>query len=293
MYRLLDKLQPGQPVEAQSNAAEILAALAQSQVSPLTCNLADPAFLELLVERALRSPEPAAAAPAAADAAEQPAGEAAAAGGEAGAKAETAGEAPAGSGASAEASAPAAVPAAANGDATAAAAEGGGAAQQPSAEPEVAGAAAPAAAAAQGSASGGSSSAMYHALNVCIALVEPLPPSLAEQQAAAQGLGLGGGMPTPAVDAAAAEVHTAMQAQATQCISRSIDRLVALLDAEEPGRQLPTSYGLLQPPVGLARLKAVELLAALLHTGDEVAGASEAASVGGHAAAAAAAVPAS
>lgn len=62
LYLLLDKLQPGQPVEAQSNAAEILAALAQSQVSPLTRNLAEPQFLELLVERALRHPAPAAAA---------------------------------------------------------------------------------------------------------------------------------------------------------------------------------------------------------------------------------------
>jgi hypothetical protein len=32
LYRLLDKLRPGQPPEAQGNAAEILAALAQSQV---------------------------------------------------------------------------------------------------------------------------------------------------------------------------------------------------------------------------------------------------------------------
>jgi serine/threonine-protein phosphatase 6 regulatory subunit 3 len=114
-------------------------------------------------------------------------------------------------------------------------------------------------------------SAMYHALNVCIALVEPLPPTPADQQAAAQAIGLPGGMPPPAVDAAAAEVHAAMRAQATQCIARSIDRLVALLEATDQGRQLPTSYGLLQPPVGLPRLKAVELLAALLHSGDEAA----------------------
>ncbi len=109
-------------------------------------------------------------------------------------------------------------------------------------------------------------------LNVCIALVEPLPPNPAEQQAAAQAIGMGG-MPPPSVDAAAAEVHAAMRAQATQCIARSIDRLVALLEAADEGRQLPTSYGLLQPPVGLPRLKAVELLAALLHSGDEAAGA--------------------
>jgi len=67
---LLDKLQPGQPVEAQSNAAEILAALAQSQVSPLTRNLAEPQFLELLVERALRQPAQAASRSAASEASE-------------------------------------------------------------------------------------------------------------------------------------------------------------------------------------------------------------------------------
>lgn len=110
-------------------------------------------------------------------------------------------------------------------------------------------------------------------LNVCIALVEPLPPTPADQQAAAQAIGLAGGMPPPAVDAAAAEVHAGMRAQATQCIARSIDRLVGLLEAADQGRQLPTSYGLLHPPVGLPRLKAVELLAALLHSGDEAAGA--------------------
>ena len=119
--------------------------------------------------------------------------------------------------------------------------------------------------------SGGSSSAMMHALNVCIALVEPLPPSPAEQQAAAQGLSLGA-LPVPAIDAAAVELHAAMRAQAIQCMSKSIDRLAALLEAVDGSRKLPTSYGLLQPPVGLARLKAVELLAALLHSGDEAAG---------------------
>jgi serine/threonine-protein phosphatase 6 regulatory subunit 3 len=113
---------------------------------------------------------------------------------------------------------------------------------------------------------------MMHALNVCIALVEPLPPSPAEQQAAAQGLGLGA-LPVPAIDATAAELHAAMRGQAIQCMSKSIDRLVALLEAVDGSRKLPTSYGLLQPPVGLARLKAVELLAALLHSGDEAAGA--------------------
>jgi hypothetical protein len=240
LYLLLDKLQPGEPVEAQSNAAEILAALAQSQVSPLTRNLAEPYFLEVLVERALRQPEGLASAAAAAEAAP--------------AAAATVAEAPASASANGTASKAGA----------AAAADAAAAAAAPSAEA--------AAAEAASSYSGGSSSAMMHALNVCIALVEPLPPSPAEQQAAAQGLGMGA-LPVPAIDAAAEELHAAMRGQAIQCMSKSIDRLVALLEAVDGSRKLPTSYGLLQPPVGLARLKAVELLAALLHSGDEAAGA--------------------
>ncbi|KAI7837910.1 hypothetical protein COHA_008291 [Chlorella ohadii] len=239
LYQLLDKLQPGHPLEAQTNAAEILAALAQSQVSPLTRNLAEPAFLELLVERALRQPAAAKAAVA---------GEAAAAveGGLA-------------EGAAAEgSSAQAGTEPAANGDAASSHSSSTQAAEDSEADLE------------ESLLQASGNSAMYHALNVCIALVEPLPPNPAEQQAAAQAIGLGG-MPPPSVDAAAAEVHAAMRAQATQCIARSIDRLVALLEAADEGRQLPTSYGLLQPPVGLPRLKAVELLAALLHSGDEAA----------------------
>lgn len=82
LYQLLDRLQPGHPLEAQTNAAEILAALAQSQVSPLTRNLAEPAFLQLLVERALR--QPAAAATAAASGGAEAAAEGSAAEGAAG-----------------------------------------------------------------------------------------------------------------------------------------------------------------------------------------------------------------
>lgn len=220
-------------MEAQNNAAEILAALAQSQVSPLTRNLAEPQFLELLVQRALQQP--------------------------------------------ADGAAPEPGAAAANGDggSNSSSSEGDAAAAASSKADEAAAAAATgAAAAAAGSAGdggGGGSSARMHALNVCISLVEPLPPSPAEQQAAAQGLGLAP-MPAAAVDVAVVEVHATMRAQAIQCISKSIDRLVDLLEAVDADHQLPTSYGLLQPPVGLARIKAVELLAALLHSGDEAAG---------------------
>ncbi|KAL4423891.1 hypothetical protein ABPG75_001192 [Micractinium tetrahymenae] len=270
LYLLLDKLQPGQPVEAQSNAAEILAALAQSQVSPLTRNLAEPQFLELLVEQALRPGAHATAAGAKGEA-ETPAAPAAG-------STEPPAEAPATNTDPGGGAAPDVSSSAAQGEAGAEAKAADAKADAEAAKPTAGAEAAPQAAAGSesdgaddtGALGSNSSSAMMHALNVCIALVEPLPPTPAEQQAAAQGLGLGP-LPTPAIDAAAVEIHAAMRAQAIQCISKSIDRLVALLEAVDADRQLPTSYGLLRPPVGLARLKAVELLAALLHSGDEAA----------------------
>jgi hypothetical protein len=260
LYQLLDRLQPGQPIEAQGNAAEVLAALAQSQSSPLTKNLADPAFLELLVQRALRRPAAHAAAAAEESGEAGAAGHAeaaesdAAAAEEASCEAEADGDAGDGGEAAAAAAATASEGAKAGGGADDAATPPSGAAG-PSGDED----------------SAASSAAMVHALNVCIALVEPLPPSPAEAQAAAGGMGMGSPL-VQGVDAAAAEVHAVMRAQATRCIAASIDALVALLEAPDPARVLPTSYGLLRPPVGLARLKAVELLAALLHSGDEAAG---------------------
>jgi hypothetical protein len=274
LYLLLDKLQAGQAVEAQSNSAEILAALAQSQVSPLTRNLADPAFLELLVQRALPDQGVASSAP--------------------GGGGDTAGSRTpdklAGGG-----SPPATIVTAANGDgaeppAQCKAAASDASPSEPLPKSTAGGAATGEAAAADGEAgssdigdsvSGGADSApggsalmhaRVHALNVCIALVEPLPPSPADQQAAAAGLSIGAA-PSPGIDTAAAEVHAAMRGQATRCVAKYMHRLVALLESADPSRRLPTSYGLLHPPVGLARLKAMELLAALLHSGDETAGA--------------------
>lgn len=160
LYQLLDKLQPNQMVEAQNNAAEILAAIAQSQVSPLTRNLASPEFIEQLFKRAL-------------------------------------------------------------------APEGG---------------------------------IVTHALNVCIALLEPLPQ---EQQLPPSQLA--------AADAPSPDTQAMVKQQAINCISQSVDQLVAMLD-DAPDRALETPYGLIKPPMGSSRLKAVELLAVLMRTGDSVAG---------------------
>lgn len=161
LYQLLDKLAPDQPVEAQNNAAEILAAIAQSQVSPLTRNLAGPEFIEQLFQRAL-------------------------------------------------------------------APEGG---------------------------------VVTHALNVCIALLEPLPQ---EQQLPPSQLA--------AADAPSADTQAKLRQQAIKCISQSVGQLVAMLD-DAPHAALETPFGVVEPPMGSSRLKAVELLAVLMRTGDAVAGA--------------------
>lgn len=160
LYQLLDKLQPDQLVEAQNNAAEILAAIAQSQVSPLTRNLASPEFIEQLFQRAL-------------------------------------------------------------------APEGG---------------------------------VVTHALNVCIALLEPLPT---EQQLPPSQLA--------AADAPSADTQAKVKQQAIKCISQSVGQLVAMLD-DAPDTALETPFGLVKPPMGSSRLKAVELLAVLMRTGDATAG---------------------
>lgn len=91
-----------------------------------------------------------------------------------------------------------------------------------------------------------------HALNVCIALLEPLPPPDPTL----------GGSPQPGAD-----VQEQLRAEAIRCVSAAVDRLVSLLDQAGEG-ELRTSYGVVRPPVGQLRLKAVDLLAALLRTAD-------------------------
>lgn len=105
-----------------------------------------------------------------------------------------------------------------------------------------------------------------HALNVCIALLEPPLPPLG-----ADGGGLGGGAGAQP-DPVAVVTQEAVRAEAIRCMSKSIAALVALVEGPPPMAELPTTYGLLRPPVGASRLKAVELLAALLRTGSPIAG---------------------
>jgi serine/threonine-protein phosphatase 6 regulatory subunit 3 len=98
--------------------------------------------------------------------------------------------------------------------------------------------------------------AATHALNVCIALLDPdtaptPDPTLGPNQS------LNG----------ADDVHERLREEAIRCIASATDRLVLMLDTQHI-EELKTSYGVVRPPVGQLRLKAVDLLAALLRTGD-------------------------
>lgn len=55
MELLLDRLGPGFPADAQKHAAEIMAAVARSQLSPLVKIMAQPECLRVLFERAFTS----------------------------------------------------------------------------------------------------------------------------------------------------------------------------------------------------------------------------------------------
>lgn len=97
-----------------------------------------------------------------------------------------------------------------------------------------------------------------HALNVCIALLEPPPPP--DPTLGPHAMGVQNGV---------AEIHEQLRAEAIRCVAGAAERLVALLaDAPSGGLELRTSYGLVRVPVGQLRLKAVDLIAALLRTGN-------------------------
>jgi serine/threonine-protein phosphatase 6 regulatory subunit 3 len=105
--------------------------------------------------------------------------------------------------------------------------------------------------------------AATHALNVCIALLDPPPPG----EPGLPGVHSPNVTLPPDAPPPASEVHERLRAEAIRCVSAAADRLADLLEAGGAG-ELRTSYGLVAPPVGQLRLKAVELLAALLRTGD-------------------------
>lgn len=99
--------------------------------------------------------------------------------------------------------------------------------------------------------------ALTHALNLCIALLEPLPPHGGHHD-------FGGGDP---ISSEALDLQAKLRHIAIGSVAQSVDKLVAML--EDPNcKELPTTYGMIKPAVGEARLKAVDLLASLLRAGD-------------------------
>ena len=113
--------------------------------------------------------------------------------------------------------------------------------------------------------------AATHALNVCISLLDPLPPPPEQPP----GHPLAQSPEPSAAEGAALEAQAQLRRLAVQCVAQSVDRLVAQLGEAAGGaaREREASYGLLRPPVGQTRLKAAELLAVLLRTEDPAAGA--------------------
>jgi len=102
--------------------------------------------------------------------------------------------------------------------------------------------------------------ALTHALNLCIALLEPIH-SLTE----AHHHQYGGGDP---VSQDILDLQMQLRHGAVRCVAKSVNKLVAMLD-DQKDLEMRTSYGVIRPPVGQSRLKAVELLAALLRAGEE------------------------
>lgn len=101
--------------------------------------------------------------------------------------------------------------------------------------------------------------AATHALNLCIALLEPLPT-------AEPPIGYPAGYPS-IQNGIANEVHEKLREEAIRCMAAAASRLVALLDDDKSLLgELSTSYGMTRRTVGQLRLKAVDLIAALLRT---------------------------
>lgn len=97
--------------------------------------------------------------------------------------------------------------------------------------------------------------AASHALNVCLALLEPLSmdPTMGRLTIS--------------------ELHDELRREAVKCLSKGVDKLVGMMDPQENSvlGELRTTYGMIRPPVGQLRLKIVDLLASLFRTTDPVA----------------------
>lgn len=97
--------------------------------------------------------------------------------------------------------------------------------------------------------------AASHALNVCLALLEPLTidPTMGR--------------------ITISDLHDELRREAVKCLSGGVDKLVCMMDPQDDSNlpELKTTYGMISPPVGQLRLKIVDLLASLFRTTDPVA----------------------
>ncbi|GBF89982.1 hypothetical protein Rsub_02688 [Raphidocelis subcapitata] len=105
------------------------------------------------------------------------------------------------------------------------------------------------------------------ALEVCSALLEPRRGL--EGMGGGDGPTGGGGLGEGASPTAAAAAAARPRADALRAMLVYLPQLVSFLASSDADTVQETPYGLLAPPLGRARLKVVELLAVLLHVGDE------------------------
>lgn len=107
---------------------------------------------------------------------------------------------------------------------------------------------------------------LKQALHICIALLERRqPPESSNQgeEALRQSV--------ERAAAATAELYSKLEGDTVEGICQHTDRLAALLDIPPERAQLETTYGVLRPPLGSARLAVIALVASLLTTGSSFA----------------------
>jgi serine/threonine-protein phosphatase 6 regulatory subunit 3 len=115
------------------------------------------------------------------------------------------------------------------------------------------------------------------ALEVCSALLEPrrgpgydaLGLGISGYSGDSGLLGGGGAADASPTLAAAAAAAAKPRADALRAMLVYLPQLVSFVASSDADAEQETPYGLLAPPLGRARLKVVELLAVLLHVGDE------------------------
>ncbi|XP_024382791.1 uncharacterized protein [Physcomitrium patens] len=101
-----------------------------------------------------------------------------------------------------------------------------------------------------------SKSTLVHSLSVCISLLDP------KRAASVAAAGLARGQH-------AAEPLSTANPETVEGMLQRLGDLLAVLDVSKDEKTLPTTYGQLQPPLGIHRLKIVEFIAVLLRANSE------------------------